>query len=330
MKRKKSNGILLTVIAVPVILCVVMLAVIYMISKKGDAPVMPNNGESGEAAGEISNQGEVPSPDTEPDEVPDITGDGDNTSVDTPSAGRDEPSGNTDNTPDTPVSPSESEPVPPDSSRLPETRPTVPEVPSTQEPVDEIKAADASEWNLLLVNPWNKIPEGYTVELASYNASHSVDARIIDDLKDMMDAMKSEGLSPIVCSSFRTHEKQQSLFDRQVQAQKALGLSDEEARKEAGKAVAVPGTSEHETGLAVDSVALSYQILDEKQEQTDEQKLLIKNCYDYGFILRYPNGKSDITGIIYEPWHYRYVGKTVAAEIRDSGLTLEEWVAKNK
>ena len=80
MTRKKSNGILLTIIAVPVILCVVMLAVIYMISKKGDAPVMPNNGESGEAVGEISNQGEVPSPDSEPDEIPEVTG-GDDTSV---------------------------------------------------------------------------------------------------------------------------------------------------------------------------------------------------------------------------------------------------------
>ncbi|MBP3292640.1 MAG: M15 family metallopeptidase, partial [Clostridia bacterium] len=104
------------------------------------------------------------------------------------------------------------------------------------------------------------------------------------------------------------------------------GYSQEEAEAEAGKWVAIPGTSEHQTGLAVDIVALSYQLLDRGQEDTAEQKWLMENSYKYGYILRYPTDKSDITGIYYEPWHYRYVGKDVAKELYESGLCLEEYL----
>lgn len=318
-QRKKNNGILLAIIAVPVVLCVVMAVVFYTMSNKKNNDVLDGSDPNGITSGDIGGNTEAPNTDDTLPSSPDDT--------QTPSDTADVPSGES-------VSPTGGEPSQSDDSRIPDTRPTTPEVPIPSQTGDDgsksSEAVDESAWNLILVNPWNKTPEGFTVELASYNASHSVDARILDDLRAMMDAMKSEGLSPIICSSYRTNAKQQSLFDRQVQSQKALGLSDEEARKEAGRVVAVPGTSEHQTGLAVDIVALSYQMLDEKQEETDEQKWLIKNCYDYGFILRYPNGKSDITGIIYEPWHYRYVGKDVAAKIRDSGLTFEEWLEANK
>ena len=90
--------------------------------------------------------------------------------------------------------------------------------------------------------------------------------------------------------------------------------------------VAVPGTSEHQLGLAVDIVDKSYQILDKKQETTAVQKWLMEHAWEYGFILRYPNGTTDLTGIIYEPWHYRYVGRDAAADIRDKGVTLEEYI----
>lgn len=319
-QRKKSNGILLAIIAVPVVLCVVMAVVFYTMSNKKNNDVPDGSDPNGITSGDIGGNTEAPNTD---DTLP-SSPDGTETPSDTSSG---EPNGEV-------TSPTGGEPIQSDDSRIPDTRPTTPEVPITSQPEDgnsdNSAEIDESAWNLILVNPWNKAPEGFTVELASYNASHSVDARILDDLRAMMDAMKSDGLSPIICSSYRTNAKQQSLFDRQVQSQKALGLSDEEARKEAGRVVAVPGTSEHETGLAVDIVALSYQMLDEKQEETEEQKWLIKNCYDYGFILRYPNGKSDITGIIYEPWHYRYVGKDIAPKIRDSGLTFEEWLDANK
>ena len=103
-------------------------------------------------------------------------------------------------------------------------------------------------------------------------------------------------------------------------------MSEEEAKVEAAKAVAIPGTSEHQLGLAVDLVDANMQDLTSAQESTETQKWLMANSWRYGFIHRYPNGKTDITGIIYEPWHYRYVGRTAAAQIHELGVTFEEYI----
>ena len=189
---------------------------------------------------------------------------------------------------------------------------------------------DSSDWNLLLVNPWNKIPGEYFVELTNLVNGHSIDKRVYPDLQAMIDAMRTEGLYPVICSSYRTYEKQQTLFNNEVSQCLAQGYSQKEAEAEAGKSIAIPGTSEHQTGLAVDIVDISYQILDENQENTAVQKWLIKNSYKYGFILRYPKDKSEITGIYYEPWHYRYVGKEVAKEIYEKGICLEEYLDSTK
>ena len=89
-----------------------------------------------------------------------------------------------------------------------------------------------------------------------------------------------------------------------------------------------PGTSEHQAGLAVDIVSVDYQILDEGQEDTPLQQWLMEHCWEYGFILRYPPDKGEKTGIIYEPWHYRYVGREYAQAIRQSGLCLEEFLQR--
>ena len=91
--------------------------------------------------------------------------------------------------------------------------------------------------------------------------------------------------------------------------------------------VAVPGTSEHQLGLALDLVDARHVKLDESQENTDAYKWLSKHCAEYGFIVRYPNGKTDITGIIYEPWHFRYVGVEAATYIMENGITLEEYLS---
>lgn len=106
----------------------------------------------------------------------------------------------------------------------------------------------------------------------------------------------------------------------------AQGLSQTEAQKQAATEAAVPGTSEHQLGLAVDLVDASYQVLDEAQASTPAQQWLMAHCWEYGFILRYPAEKQDITGIIYEPWHYRYVGRDHAQAIRQSGQCLEEFL----
>ncbi|RGU95855.1 D-alanyl-D-alanine carboxypeptidase family protein [Clostridium sp. AF15-17LB] len=186
--------------------------------------------------------------------------------------------------------------------------------------------ADASAWNLRLVNASHPIPESYPIDLTLLKNGQSVDSRIYRDLQDMMDAARSEGLSPLICSSYRTAEKQRSLYEAKVVSCMGQAGSREEAEEQAAVWVAPPGTSEHELGLAVDIVAESYQLLDKGQEETPEQKWLMEHCSEYGFVLRYPTDKSDMTGIGYEPWHYRYVGKEAAEEIMRQGICLEEYV----
>lgn len=190
-------------------------------------------------------------------------------------------------------------------------------------------AARAEEdWQLLLVNPWNELPEDYEVELATLANGLQVDARIYDDLSAMLTACWDAGLSPIVCSAYRTEATQTRLYSNKVARVRASGVPEAQVEAEAAKWVAPPGTSEHQTGLALDIVAASYQILDEQQEDTAEQQWLMENSWKYGFILRYPAEKSDITGIGYEPWHYRYVGREAAAEIHRTGVCLEEYLGK--
>ncbi len=184
------------------------------------------------------------------------------------------------------------------------------------------------EWNLILVNPWHKLPEGYTVETTALLNGESVDSRCYSSLQQMLnDCQEQSGGIPIVCSSYRPHEKQVRLYEEQVATLMKAGKTREEAEKEAGTVVAVPGTSEHELGLAVDICDSENQMLDDSQANTKTQQWLMKNCWDYGFILRYPVNKSEITGIIYEPWHYRYVGVEAAREIRDRNICLEEYLA---
>ena len=199
--------------------------------------------------------------------------------------------------------------------------------PATQAGTVQTTTVQAEQdWQLLLVNPWNKLPEDYTVELKKLPNGLQVDARIYDDLTAMLSDCRKAGLRPLVCSAYRSSETQTRLYNNKIARLRAAGYSKEAAIREAGRWVAVPGTSEHQTGLAVDLVASSYQVLDRKQEQTAEQKCLMEHCWEDGFILRYPSDKSAVTGIGYEPWHYRYVGRETSKAIQDSGLCLEEYL----
>ena len=146
------------------------------------------------------------------------------------------------------------------------------------------------------------------------------------EFQRMLSDCRKAGLKPQIASSYRTHGDQIWLYNRKVNYYLGLGYSEDEAKKEAGTIIALPGTSEHELGLALDLVDESNRNLDESQEKTPVQQWLMKNSWRYGFILRYPNGKSAVTGIIYEPWHYRYVGKELAKELFESGLCLEEYL----
>ena len=172
--------------------------------------------------------------------------------------------------------------------------------------------------NLKLVNT----PEGYGPQL-------KVDERIYSQLEQMLSAAKAEGVELYICSAFRSVECQTKLFNAQVDEQLNRGLSKEQAIEEAASWVAKPGCSEHHTGLALDIVAPSHQTLDDDFETTDAFAWLYKNSPKYGFILRYPKNKKDITHVNYEPWHFRFVGDK-AQEITDSGLCLEEYFSKIK
>lgn len=182
------------------------------------------------------------------------------------------------------------------------------------------------DWNLILVNRTHPIPEDYEVELKNIGSGHQIDARAYDDFRAMIQAAKSEGVYIYVTSSYRDLDKQTDLYNKKVESYVMQGYSYESAKEQAGQVVAVPGTSEHHLGLALDLVSSEYRKLDEKQENTKGFKWLTEHSWEYGFILRYPNGETDITGIIYEPWHFRYVGLEAAKEITESGLTLEEYV----
>ena len=189
------------------------------------------------------------------------------------------------------------------------------------------QAADEDEEILLLVNPWNAVPEDYPVVLREVGDNQVVDERCADALTEMIAACVADWNLPVIISSYRTQEMQQELYDNKVQRVIESGIPAEDAPAVAAQSVAVPGTSEHQLGLAVDIIDRNYGGLDIWQEYTSTQQWLIANSWRYGFILRYPNGTTDITGIIYEPWHYRYVGLAAAEEIHDLGLTLEEYLA---
>lgn len=193
---------------------------------------------------------------------------------------------------------------------------------------DSFSDIDKTQWNLILVNKWNKLPEDYSPELKELPNGHKIDERAYSDLQSMIDDCRKEGLDIVICSSYRTMDKQKSLYNNKIKEYTAQGYSQKDAEKAAGELVAIPGTSEHQLGLALDIVDKSNQLLDESQENTKVQKWLMQNSWKYGFILRYPPEKSHITGISYEPWHYRYVGKTAAKEIFDAQICLEEYLAE--
>lgn len=181
---------------------------------------------------------------------------------------------------------------------------------------------------LILVNRDHPLPEDYsiaTVELKDF--PQSIAAVAYEDLCAMLTAGRAEGLAFMICSGYRTADEQAALFDEDMEVLLAQGLSYADAYEQTALYTMPPGHSEHETGLAVDIVALDQQMLDEAQASTAETQWLHAHCWEYGFILRYPADRSEITGISYESWHYRYVGREAAAYLTEHDLTLEEFHA---
>ncbi len=182
---------------------------------------------------------------------------------------------------------------------------------------------------LTVVSAAKPLKEGYVPVLGTVVEEYQLDARCASRCWEMMQACRDEGAGyPMICSAYRTREYQEMLYTNKViRLMEEDWVPYDDALVLAAEAVAVPGTSEHQLGLAADIMDETYPYLNEWQENTGTQIWLMKHSPEYGFILRYPAGTSDITGIIYEPWHYRYVGEKFAAEITKRGLTLEEYVA---
>ena len=185
---------------------------------------------------------------------------------------------------------------------------------------------------LLLVNPWNPVPEDYSVEVIpvgewQIGEDQSIATLCADALLRMIADCQEAGYRPYICSSYRTQAMQEGLYYNKLVRVLEMGYSWDDAPDIAAQSVAIPGTSEHQLGLAADIIDSEYTYLDEGQERTGTQRWLMENSWRYGFILRYPNGTTDITGIIYEPWHYRYVGERFAKDIYEKEVTLEEYIA---
>jgi D-alanyl-D-alanine carboxypeptidase len=184
----------------------------------------------------------------------------------------------------------------------------------------------SGDWNLILVNYDHLLPEDFTVETVQLPGGAYVDERIYDKLMEMLSDCEAEGYAPAVCSGYRDVEKQTELFQAEVQGYIDAGYDEEEATNLAKTEVAAPRTSEHHTGLAVDMIADGIYELEEDFADTDVGKWLAENAHKYGFVLRFPEGKEDITGVIYEPWHFRYVGEEAAKEMYEQNLCLEEYL----
>lgn len=193
-------------------------------------------------------------------------------------------------------------------------------------------------WNLLLVNDWNPMKEGYDeavtmksveTKYAQVNSGQKVDARMYDDLVAMLEAGKAYNIG--VQSSYRPYATQKRLYWNQVDKWKYKYSDPVELQTKAGEVVKRPGFSEHNTGLAVDLYGSGDTSLSPSFANTAAYKWLMEHCADYGFILRFPKGKENVTGVIYEAWHFRYVGDPeIAHAIMDNGLCLEEYLAQQK
>lgn len=195
-----------------------------------------------------------------------------------------------------------------------------------QQQLAEEFAKEKEEYYLLLANAENPLPQDWSIQTEEVQNGYEMDKRAAPAMREMIQAAKEDGVELMLCSAYRSVEKQQQLFDRSQQAYMAQGMSEEGAYAKTATETAIPGTSEHQTGLAADIVTPTYQMLDAGFADTPAGQWLSEHAAEYGFVLRYPQDKQEVTGIIYESWHYRFVGKTHAKLMKESGLCLEEYL----
>lgn len=192
---------------------------------------------------------------------------------------------------------------------------------TTNQPVENSKKK-IDDWRLTLANYDNLLPDNFTVKVSNIDKTRQFDSRAIGELNAMMDAMKKDGVTNVwVQSAYRSVSRQKELYDSSVKKYLQQGKSQEEAEKLTDEYINKPGSSDHNLGLAVD-----FNYVDNKFEKLDGFKWLKKNAENYGFVLRYPKDKEDITRIAYESWHWRYVGVEHAKKMNELNMCLEEYV----
>lgn len=187
--------------------------------------------------------------------------------------------------------------------------------------------AKEKKMKLLLINKDNPLPECYKPVLKEVGDGYFLEASAACAMRKMLCAALSCGIHLRVFSAYRSISYQKGLFNEDVDRYMLTGMSFEEAYKKTALSVAIPGYSEHNAGLAADISTQDWKgEINESFENTPEFEWLDKNAHCFGFILRYPKNKTAITGITYEPWHYRYVGAAHAKNIKRMGITLEEYL----
>ena len=178
------------------------------------------------------------------------------------------------------------------------------------------------DWRLILANYENLLPENFTVKVSDIDKTRQFDSRAIGELNDMMNAMKKDGINNVwVQSAYRSVARQKELYDSSVKKYLQQGKTQEEAEKLTDEYINKPGSSDHNLGLAVD-----FNYVDNKFEKLDGFKWLKNNAENYGFVLRYPKDKENITKIAYESWHWRYVGVEHAKKMNELNMCLEEYI----
>lgn len=182
---------------------------------------------------------------------------------------------------------------------------------------------------LVIANKNNELPKDYDPGLRPIcNGRLQAAAVIYDDLAAMLTDAGRAGYDYWIASAYRSRERQQELIDEDVREFMKMGMGYEEALEKTLEETQPAGHSEHETGLSLDILCAGNTDMDISQSYEPGNRWLVQHCAEYGFILRYPADKEDITGVAYEPWHFRYVGKKAAKQIMKQGITLEEYLGE--
>lgn len=181
-----------------------------------------------------------------------------------------------------------------------------------------------SSWMTIVVNRESYLPADFTVDLKDFGTV-KVDYRIEEPLQSMIDAAKLDGITLTPCSAYRNVAEQRVLYENKCAEYAAQGYGEEAVKIYANQYLQPPGASEHHTGLAIDFLTPGISSLDESFGQSPAYQWLVENAASYGFIERYPYAKEKVTGILWEPWHFRYVGVDNAKAIISMGICLEEY-----